>query len=74
MADIERRRELLEGLLKRLNEWISELWLTREGELLCNARDMVAGALEIGDLGDDGAWLALLEMVLEEVVDDGRDE
>ena len=67
------RRELLEGLLKRLNEWIAELWLTREGELLCNMRDMVAGAL-LGDLDDDAAWCELLTMLLQEVADADADE
>jgi hypothetical protein len=61
MADIERRRELLERLVVVLGEF-------RE------ARDIVLGALEVGDLGDDAVWLALLEMVLEEVVDDGANE
>ena len=68
MAYIERRRELLERLVNVLDE-LAESW-----DWAGCAQNIVTGALEIGDLGDDGAWLALLEMVLEEVVDDGRDE
>lgn len=67
MADIERRRELLERLVNVLDE------LAKSWDWARRAQNVVTGALEIGDLGDDAVWLALLEMVLEEVVDDGRE-
>jgi len=68
MADIERRRELLERLVNVLDE-LAESW-----DWARRAQNVVTGALEVGNLGDDEAWMQLLEMVLEEVVDDGRDE
>ena len=75
MADIiERRRELLERLVGRIDRWLNGRVLIADKTMLRCMRDMITGALEIGNLGDDGAWMALLEMVLEEVVDDGRDE
>lgn len=74
MEDIEHRRELLGRLVDKIDRWLNGRILSKDKAMLCRMRDMAAGALEIGDLGDDGAWMALLEMVLEEVVDDGRDE
>ena len=75
MADIiERRRELLERLVGRIDRWLNGRVLIADKTMLRCMRDMITGALEIGNLDDDGAWMALLEMVLEEVVDDGRDE
>lgn len=68
MADIERRRELLVKLVAVLGELSKSYYWAR-----C-AHNIAAGALDVGDLGDDGVWLALLEMVLEEVVDDGANE
>lgn len=66
--NIERRRELLERLANVLDE-MAESW-----DWARRVQNIVIGALEIGDLGDDGAWLALLEMALEEVADDGANE
>jgi len=66
--NVARRRDLLERLVAALDEFAE----IRDGAR--QAQRIVLGALEIGDLADDAAWLALLEMVLEEVVDDGRDE
>jgi hypothetical protein len=73
MADIERRRELLERLVAGLHAWILGEQAV-DVQALWHVLDMATGALEIGDLGDDEAWLALLEMILEEVVDDDSNE
>ena len=70
MTDIERRRELLERLVAGLHAWILGEQKV-DVQALWRVLDMATGALQVGDLGDDGAWLALLEMVLEEVVGDG---
>ena len=68
MADIERRRELLVKLVAVLDELAKSYYWAR-----C-AHNIAAGALDVGDLDDDGVWTTLLEMVLEEVVDDGANE
>ena len=80
MADIERRRELLRSLLFGIERTLDAIQTGRfdkimdQEERLLNMRGIIEGAWSVGSLGDDAAWLALLEMVLEEVVDDGANE
>ena len=74
MADIERRRELLERLMGRIDEWLG-MWLlqSKDAAALRCLRDTIDGAL-LGDLVDDAAWYELLEMLWQEVVDDDSNE
>jgi len=63
------RRKLLEGLVAKIDKWLDEriLWV-KDAALLCQLREMAAGAL-LGDLADDAAWAQLLEMLAQEVAD-----